>query len=195
MAFARTWVSGYYNPSRLVTELEHKPAPYWGVYSQLIRCALDALLLYLPLALIGHQPSTPSYLTFIPTERYYTYSIFLQPIFLITQWLFLAAAMHTILRLLGKHSDMDQILNLTGMAGLVIGAALVPWDWIYIALGGRSDIALGISHLLIDLWGIAIVVLGLKRLLGVPVWLGIGLNGIWLALGLPMAMVFVRAPV
>jgi hypothetical protein len=44
-------------------------------------------------------------------------------------------------------------------------------------------------------WGAAITVLGLKRLLGVPVWLGVGLNVVWMAAGWPLAAVVMRAPV
>ena len=99
------------------------------------------------------------------------------------------------LRLSGRRSDIDQILNVTGMAGLVVGAFLVVWDWGYVLLGGQDPVFLGISHLVIDLWGIWITIEGFRRLLGVPVWLGVVLNVVWLVLGVPLAMVFVRGPV
>ena len=68
MNFFQVWLTGYYNPFRVVDELKTKPAPQWGVYAQLTRALLDSLVLYLPLAFMGREPSTPSYLTFLPTE-------------------------------------------------------------------------------------------------------------------------------
>jgi hypothetical protein len=89
MSFVQVWLSGYTNPARMVMALKEKPAPQWGVYGQGLRALLDALLLYLPLALLGNSPSTPSYLTFIPTEEYFTALVFLAPVFLMAQWLLL----------------------------------------------------------------------------------------------------------
>jgi hypothetical protein len=179
----------------MIEALREKPAPHWGVYGQSIRALLDALLLYLPLALMGRTPSTPSYLRFLPTERYYLASVFFMPIFLLGQWLLLGTVTHVLLRLGGRRSDIDQILNVTGMSALVVGAFLVVWDGGYLLLGGESTVFLGISHLVLDIWGIVITVLGYKRMLGIPVWLGIVLNLMWIALGVPLAVIFVRAPV
>ncbi|MGD1994021.1 MAG: hypothetical protein PVI59_12580, partial [Anaerolineae bacterium] len=61
--------------------------------------------------------------------------------------------------------------------------------------GGANPVHLGISHLVLDLWGILITVKGFERILGVPVWLGVLLNLVWMALGVPLAIVFVRGPV
>jgi hypothetical protein len=90
---------------------------------------------------------------------------------------------------------VDQILNVTGMAALVVGAVLVVWDWGVILVGGRDPIFLGISHLVLDVWSVAITVIGFRRLLGVPTWLAILLNLLWILLGVPLAMIFVRGPV
>jgi hypothetical protein len=144
---------------------------------------------------MGRVPSTPSYLSFLPTERYYAVSVFSMPVFLVAQWLLLGAVTHAILRLSGRRSDIDQILNITGMSALIVGAFLVVWDWCYILLGGANPVHLGISHLVLDLWGILITVKGFERILGVPVWLGVLLNLVWMALGVPLAIVFVRGPV
>ena len=71
MKFLRVWFLGYVSPRRLVETLAESPAPQWGFFAQLLRGLMDALLLFLPLALMGRTPSTPSYLTFLPTEQYY----------------------------------------------------------------------------------------------------------------------------
>jgi hypothetical protein len=60
MNFSQVWLTGYFNPSKMMEELAKKPAPHWGFYGQLCRALLDSLLLYLPLALMGREPSTPS---------------------------------------------------------------------------------------------------------------------------------------
>jgi hypothetical protein len=195
MGFFRIWFTGYYNPSRAIDELKEKPAPHWGVYAQCLRALLDSLLLYLPLALMGRQPSTPSYLTFLPTETYYAWSVLFVPFLLVGQWLLLSAVLHVILRLIGRPSDIDQILNITGTAGLVVGAFLVAWDWVWILMGWHNDVLLGISHLVLVIWAITITTIGFKRILGLPVWLGILLNAIWVLLGEPLALIFMRAPV
>lgn len=192
--FLLVWLSGYRSPVRLVEGLRDKPAPSWGFYAQLIRAAMDALLLYLPLALMGEQPSTPSYLTFITSEGYFAVLVWLAPVFLLCQWLLLSAILHLTLRLSGQRSDIDQILNITGMAALVVGAFLVAWDWLWILVGWQNVVLLGVSHLLLDGWGLAITVIGFKRILGMPVYMGTGLSLLWIVLGLPLAMLFMRGP-
>ncbi|UCD37369.1 MAG: hypothetical protein JSW54_11125 [Fidelibacterota bacterium] len=194
-SFLRVWLMGYTQPLRVGEALRDKPAPFWGLAAQLIRAMMDALLVYLPMSIIGAVPESPSTLSFIPTESYYAISVGMAPLFILGQWLLLCAVLHVVLRLTGRASDLDQILNLTGMAALVVGTVLVVWDWIWFGLGWHSDVVLGISHLVIDVWGIVIIVAGLRILLGVPVKLGIILNLIWLALGVPLAMIFMRSPV
>jgi hypothetical protein len=116
------------------------------------------------------------------------------PAFLVAQWLLLGAVVHVVLRLSGRRSDFDQILNITGLAALVVGAFLVVWDWGYILLGGSDIVFLGVSHLVFDLWAILITVRGFERILGVPAWLGLVLNLVWMVLGVPLSIIFVRGP-
>jgi hypothetical protein len=102
---------------------------------------------------------------------------------------------HVLLRLLGRKSDLDQILNITGMAALIVGAFLVVWDWVWILAGWHNEVLLGLSHMVLVIWGLAITVLGLKRILDVPVWLGVVLNVVWVAAGWPLSAVVMRSPV
>lgn len=143
---------------------------------------------------MGQQPPTPSYLTFIPTEKYYAALIWLTPCVFIVEWLLGAAIIHTILRLCRQPSNMDQILNLTGMASLVVAAALIAWDWFWFVIGGVNQYFLGVSHLLIDVWWFVIVVTGFKQLLGIPLRLGIILCLFAFATTMPLAILFMRAP-
>jgi hypothetical protein len=195
MSFLSTWFAGYVNPWRMVRGLAEAPAPHWGLYAVVVRGLLNSLLLFLPLALLGRQPSTPPALTLIPAERYFLASVWFVPLFFLGQWLLLSAVLHVILRLLGRPGAIDQILNITGLTGLVVGAFIVGWDWLWIGLGWEDPVALGISHLILDVWAVALTTLGFKRLLGLPLWLGVLLNLVWIALGLPLAIVVMRAPI
>lgn len=195
MNFFQVWLAGYYNPSRVIEGLQDAPAPHWGVYAQVGRGLLNSLLLYLPLAIKGDQPSPPSYLTILPTESYYATLAWLAPVFLVAQWLLLSAVLQVILRLAGRRSDIDQILNITGMVALIVGSFLIAWDWIWILAGWHNEVLLGASHMAIVMWGLAITVLGMMRIMKLSVWVAILLNVVWLALGWPLAMVIMRAPV
>ena len=97
--FAGVWFTGYVSPKRFVNALKGKPAPHWGLYAVVIRSLMDSLLLYLPVAILGRQPPTPSYLTFISTENYYTALVGLAPLVFLAQWLLCASVIHVVLRL------------------------------------------------------------------------------------------------
>jgi len=194
MNFAQVWCTGYVNPRRFVDALISKPAPHWGFYAQVLRSLMVSLLLYLPVALLKRQPQTPSYLTFIPTDQYYTALIWLTPLVFMAEWLLGAVVVHVVLRLSRLRSDIDQILNLTGMASLVVAAFLIVWDWFWFVVGGMNQYSLGISHLIIDIWWFVITVIGLKRILDVSVWLGIVLSILAFIAAMPFAIIFMRAP-
>ncbi len=194
MNFTQVWFTGYISPTRFVDALKSKPAPQWGFYAQVLRSLMISLLLYLPLAVFGRRPPTPSYLTFIPTETYYATLIWLTPLVFMTEWLLSAAIIHVFLRLFRLPSDIDQVLNITGMTSLVIAAALIAWDWLWLIVGGVDQYFLGISHLLIDIWWFVIVVTGLKQLLDIPVRLGIVLCLLAFATAMPFSVLFMRAP-
>ena len=194
MNFVRVWFTGYYNPVRMIEQLRSKPAPHWGFYGQFLRAALDSLLLYLPVALMGRIPPTPSNLAFLSTERYYWHLVWLSPIILGADWLLASAFTHVVLRLAGRRSDFDQILNIGGMATIVVGAFLLVWDWAWLAWGGANQYFLGITHLAIGLWAVAIGAIGLRRILGVPIWLGVILTFLGIPIVLPFGIMFMRSP-
>jgi hypothetical protein len=194
MRFLQTWLTGYYSPAQLIERLKSGPAPQWGLLAQLIRGLLDSFLIYLPVALMGRVPPTPSNLSFIPTERYYYALVWLAPIALFAILLMQSAVIHVLLRLMNRPSDIDQIINITGMAALVVGAFLVPWDWAVFALGVADQYVLGISHIIISLWAIVIIVVGLRRILSVPIGLSIALSFLIFPIALPFSMMFMRSP-
>jgi hypothetical protein len=47
----------------------------------------------------------------------------------------------------------------------------------------------------IVMWGLVITFLGMVRIMKLSAWLAILLNVVWLALGWPLAIVVMRAPV
>jgi hypothetical protein len=112
----------------MIEELRSKPAPYWGFAGQFMRAALDSLLLYLPLALMGLVTPTPSNISILPTTAYW-HLVWLSPLVLGAEWLLAGAFTHLVLRLSGRRSEFDQILNISGMATIVVGAFILLWDW------------------------------------------------------------------
>ncbi len=195
MEFVRAWAAGYYNPYEAIRRIADKPAPRWGFYAASLRGLMDSVFLYLPLAIKGEQPSVPSAVTFLPTADYYWASVFLMPLYLAALWLFLSSAIHLILRLAKKESSIDSILNITGFASLVVGAFLIPWDWICILLKWRDAVFLGVSHLVFVVWAVVIMTVGYNKLLRVPWGLAVALNVVWVGGSVPISMVFVRPPV
>jgi hypothetical protein len=194
MNFFQVWMTGYYNPPKLIDELRSKPAPYWGIYAQLLRAVLDSLLIYLPVYLMGRYPPLQSYLSIIPTDRYYLGLVWLAPIILIVILLMQSIFIHVILRMLKRSSDIDQIINIIGMSALIVGAVLVPWDWAMYFLGVANQYFLGITHLVLSLWATVIMVIGLRKLFSVPIGLSIILSFTLFPVALPFAMMFMRSP-
>ena len=195
MSYIRVWLTAYINPSRFARELEGKPAPLWGFLASLQRALMVSFILYLPLSLMGRFPPERSYLPFVADKSYYAVLVGITPIVLLAEWLLAAATIHLILRMSRFRSDIDQILNITGFVALTIGSVLLLWDWIWIGVGGFSQYSLGISHLIIDIWGIAIAAIAFKRILKVPIWLGVLLNLLGIIVALPFAIMFMRSPI
>jgi hypothetical protein len=76
-----------------------------------------------------------------------------------------------------------------------VGALLLVWDWVWIGIGWENEVLLGISHLILVIWAIVITTLGFRQILGLSTRLAIGLNIVWLILGEPLGVLFIRAPV
>lgn len=195
MNFFKTWITGYYNPGKLAGELSEKRSPHWGIYATGIRGLFNSLLLYLPLAIMGKEPTSPSWLTFLPTADYYTVSVFFVPLFFYFTWLFLSAFIHLIIRLLRLKSNIDQILNITGFNSLIIGAFILFWDWLWILTGWHNPPMLGFSHLIIDTWYVIITSVCFIRILNLKPITAVLLNLLWIVTSVPIAMLFMRAPV
>jgi hypothetical protein len=195
MNYVTLWLTAYINPIRFADELRTKPAPQWGFIAALQRGLMDSLLTYFPVYLMGRIPPTPSNLSFISTESYYGALIFLAPIVLLAIWLISSSLTHLILKLSLKRSDFDQILNISGFTALAVGSIIILWDGLWLIIGGMNQYTLGISHLVIDIWAISITTIALKRILNVPIWLGIVLSIVGIAVSIPFAIMFMRSPI
>lgn len=187
------WLLAFFHPSQAFEEIKHQPAPHWGLYATLVRCAFIVLIWYLPLSLLGLSPSPPSYLTFVPTETYYAASVVIYPLYNVAFWLLSGSLFHVIIRLGKRNSDIDQILNLGGIVGLVFQPVISLLDWTGVALGWHTmPVVLGITHLVIDGWVIVWMAKGFKQILGLPIWWGAGLTLLATIINVPLAMLFLR---
>ena len=195
MSYFQLWLTAYINPFRFADELNTKPAPLWGFFAALQRGIMDSLLIYTPLFLLGKIPPTPSHLTFIPTECYYGALVLLAPLVLLSIWLFSGSLTHLLIKLILERSDFDQILNISGFTSLAVGSIIIIWDIFWLITGGMNQYTLGISHLVIDIWAIVLTTIALKRILDVPVILGIILSILGIIASLPVAIMFMRSPV
>lgn len=142
---------------------------------------------------MGRVPPTPPVIP-IPADRYYWFLVFVAPAIIFAEMLIGSVAAHGILRALRRQSDLGFLVNISGMTALVVGAAIVVWDWTWFALGFHNQVFLGITHLLLDGWAIYLSVLALKRRLGVTVSLGIGLNIVGIVAALALAVPFLCSP-
>ena len=191
MNFLQVWAASYFTPKRAVDQLKDKPAPHWGLYGVLIRCILVSLAWYLPAFVLGREPPKLNYLTFTTTENFYLLLSIIFPALTLFSWLLDAAIAHVILRMIGWDSNIDQILNIDGMGYLVLAPLVLIWDWFTLAIGWDSATVLwGIVHLLITLVYTVFVLIGFRRILHLPYWLGIIIVIIWFAYSIPLSILF-----
>jgi len=116
-SFLHLWLLTVINPRRGYTLLLEKPAPYWGLYSTLLRFIGTAITSILVLQLLDRRPFVPSYLSFLDDATYYKAEIFFLPLFGMTAWLLSSALVHLILRLTRIDSDISgHIRKVAGLA-------------------------------------------------------------------------------
>jgi hypothetical protein len=187
MSFVQLWLQGIVRPTRAFDQLKGMPAPHWGLAAVLIRFVVTALTTTLALLLLGREPFWPSYLTFLPPERYYAVLVFAFPIFGLVAWLLMGSIAHLALRLAGRQSDVDQILNIAGMAMLIPMPVLWLWDWAMIALDAYQVATMAPSHALVQVWEAALGAVGFRRILGLgpgtAIALAVAINLVFILMG------------
>ena len=193
MNFIQVWLLGLVNPSRAFDEVRKKPAPLWGFWAILVRYVVTALTTTLALHLLGRTPFVPSYLTFLPTENYFTAEIFFMPVFGLAVWLLGSAVVHLCLRLAGRPSGFDWILNVIGFALLIVMPVVWLLDWLSVALNVYAAGVIPVIHVLLSLWEVALIGIGLTKLEGLHVLPACLLGLIFIGgVYIPLAILFVR---
>ncbi len=192
MSFVQVWLSGLINPIRSLEELKDKPAPYWGLLAVLTRFIPTSLIVTFPLFLLGREPFYPSYLTFLPTQNYYMAQVIFLPIFGLIIWLLMSACAHVVMRLVGKGSDFDLVLNIVGMGMLIPMPVVWVWDVTMIALNLYLLPVMAVSHTLFQLWEASIEALGFIKLLRLRVIPAVCLSLIINAIYIALAAIFIR---
>jgi hypothetical protein len=192
MNFVRVWLFGVIHPARSLDELKDKPAPQWGLWAVLIRFVTTALIETFPLYLLGREPFAPSYLTFLSTKDYYKAEVFFLPLFGLALWLLMSGLAHVLVRVAGKGSDMDRILNIVGLGMLIPMPVLWACDIAMIALNIFVLPWSAISHATVQLWEASLEALGFIRLLRLRILPAILLALVINALYIGLANIFAR---
>jgi hypothetical protein len=192
MNLFQLWRTGVVNPSRAFEELSDKAAPQWGFWIVLLFNVAISLFTLLPLHLLGRGPQLESVLTFLPTEDYLVAEIFFLPVLRVVVWLLEGAIIHVGIRLSGRTSDFDQILNIGGLAYLVVMPPLMLSDWVLIALDHYQVTITAFTHGFVALWGLFLSIVGLQKLLDVKIWLAFGLSLLNMVVGISIFAIFAR---
>jgi hypothetical protein len=191
--FFQLWLLGIANPSRAFDELRRKPAPSWGFWAILLRFVPTSLTSMVALNLLDRTPFVSSYLTFVSTENYFRAEIFFLPIFGLATWLLGSAVVHLCLRLAGRPSSFDWILNAIGLGSLIVMPAAWLLDWLAIALNVYGVGVIPAIHVLLSLWEVALLGVGLSKMEGLHFWPACLLGMVFTyGVYVPLAILFVR---
>ncbi|MGD2206807.1 MAG: YIP1 family protein [Anaerolineae bacterium] len=191
--FIRVWFIGIGHPVRAFHVLEEKPAPLWGLVSILTRFVGTSLTSILALQMLNFKPFIPSYLTFLADSNYYRAEIFFLPVFGIGAWLLSSGLIHLILRISGRESNIDWIMNVIGFSLLVVIPVVWLLDWTGIAFGFYGAAVTIPIHAGISIWEVVLMGIGFKRL-GNLNWPATLLLGFVVKAGvyIPLAAIFIR---
>jgi hypothetical protein len=192
MSLFQLWRTGLVNPGRAFEELKAKPAPQWGLAVVVFFNVAISLTTLLALYLLGRGPQMESALTFLPTEHYLVAEMFFLPVLRVGLWLLGSVIIHVGIRLAGKPSDVDLILNIGGLAYLVVMPLLLPSDWLLIALNLYGIGITQYTHGFVALWSMFLSVVGLRRMLGVGTGLALGLSLLSMVTSIMILAIFAR---
>ncbi len=166
MNLAAMWFYGVTKPTRMMEELSRKPAPSYGLLVVMIRFIVTALTSILALYLLKRLPFAPSYLSFLNVENYYRAELFFLPVWGFGIWILMSGVAHVVIRISGKESHFDSILNIVGMGMIIPMPFLWLWDWASIAVGQYQVFNQAVSHSFAQLWEASIQAFAFKKLIG-----------------------------
>lgn len=192
-AFLRLWFMAILHPRAAFSTLEAKPAPWWGFCAILVRFVGTALTSILALMLLGARPFVPSYLSFLDEASYYRAEVFFLPLFGVAAWLLSSALVHLIVRMTGRESHIDWIMNVIGFSLLAVMPVVWLLDWTGIAFGFYGASFTIPIHAGVSLWEVALMSIGFRRISGLS-WAGALALGLIVKAGvhIPLAAIFVR---
>ena len=192
MDFIAVWFTGLINPFRSFDNLKGRPAPYWGFGAMTVRWVGTALTTGVLALLLDRQPSAPSYLTFLSAGQYRFARFAIGPAFGLGIWLLMSATAHIVIRLTGRHSSFDKLLNVIAWGMLIPMPIVWVWDWAMLVLDTFDLGTMAISHSLFQAWEAALQVVGLRRVLGLETGLAVAVAVAVNVIFVLLAMVFVR---
>lgn len=168
VGLVRLWLTGLRRPAEACREVAGRDPPRWGLTVVVaFNLAISATTL-VALALSGQQPFLPSWLTFLPTEHYYRAEILFLPVLRVAAWLLGSAAMHLTLRVTGRPSDFDVLLNLGGLVYLVVVPYTMVVDWVLIAVDAYGlGLAATVHGAVALAWSVGLYAVGLRSVLGI----------------------------
>lgn len=166
MNLLQLWWTAVVHPARAFQEVRDKPAPLWAFWVVLSFNLLISLTTNLARVLSGGKVLLPSWLTFLPDERYLLAELFFLPLLRMGLWLLAAAVIHLGIRLMGQPSNFDLILQIGGVVYLVVMPYTFAVDWVTLALGAYGLGLIAIIHGTVDLlWSLLLGFIGLRVLL------------------------------
>jgi hypothetical protein len=190
MNLPHLWWTGIVHPTKAFDELKAKPAPVWGFWVVLVFNLLISATTLLTQYLLHRPPFLESWLTFLPTDRYFLPEMFFLPPLRVLVWLMGAAMVHLGLRLARQTSDIDLILNIGALGTLVIMPVILVSDWLLIV--SNAYFVAEFTHPVAALWGLVLTAIGVKRLLGVKSGFAFLLALISTLLSIPFLAIFAR---
>ena len=123
----------------------------------------------LAVATAGRTPLHGPYVTFIPAERYYVAQLFFLPVLRTVMWLLAAAVVHLVIRLAGRHSDLDTQLMIGGLVYVGVLPTVLVLDWLALATGVYFWAGYAMVHGVVAVtFSVPLTVVGVRTLLGVP---------------------------
>jgi hypothetical protein len=192
MNLAAMWFYGVSKPDRMLYALLTKPAPSYGLMLVSLRFIVTSLTSILSLYLLKRLPFAPSYLSFLSEENYYGAELFFLPVWGIGVWILMGGIAHVTIRISGKQSSVDSILNIIAMGMIVPMPFLWLWDWGSIAIGHYQVINQAVSHSVAQLWEATIQALAFRKLLRLKTSFAFTLAIIINIIYILMATIFIR---
>ena len=189
MSYMRLWWQGVIRPGEAFEAIREKPAPAWGFWIILVFNLAISLTTDLVRWLTGGALVLPSWLTFLPEERYLFAELFFLPLLRILVALLDAAIVHVFLRLIRQPSEFDRQVNLGGMSYLIVMPVIFMSDWIFLAFG-HYDLAT-YTHSLVLIWSLILSVIGLRKFFGIRTGIALAASALTL-LTLPLLSIFAR---